>query len=1214
MLKYYDIIEKLSDRDKIRILSDVNNLSTVLHGDLSLPQIRIGAVEDYCGSDYPSPVALTNSWNPALVERCAEVLVSRAVSDGNNLIKIPAAKPKINPYRSALSEDICLAAAMSSRYLASAEKVGVAAAIKGFGLREDEAEWLDKSPDQRFLKEYFVKPYSLATTAGECAAVLTEPDLDRENYGEVNSELKKTVSDDGVCSGAVGICDKVSADKTVTYLEHGGLFFNGSSHALESALTRYKQLKNAIEHGTATTEELEEALESGKAIAPEMIDESVDRLLEFAFAVNEKKGAPLEAENEDPAFDATLESIVLLKNRNKILPLEKSAKVAIIGDIAMKRDENGKRLSDLCAEGLAAKGCVLSGRARGYDLERDRSEELIDRAVAVAEMADVVLLFLGFGEKREKRIHRARKLTIPANQQELLCRLSEYKEKIIAILPPEHTPDVSLPDNCEAIMLAPLETKYSAEALVGVLMGEHSPSGKLASTVYSDTTHRYVKRKTEVERDKMKTGIFIGYRYYDTAGEDVGFPFGHGLSYSRFTYSNLFVGKDTVIFRLKNCGKMAAAETVQLYVGCRGKGFVRPMKELCAFEKVFLKAGESRVIELPLQLPTAYDVESDSFVEEKGKYEIFIGSSVSDIRLSCEIRAGEQLMKRCSEKRTAYVHTESNIITDNFKLEAKADIMRKSVFNFIAGALSLIMALALKMYCVFAGVNSVFFELFAVLLAILGIVFFIVEAARRGRIRSDEKKKLEKIHAQEFKEAEQVDVYSASKMFVREFDINEEVTSNEIPDDIDRLDNEQLSHIDKDQSFASAAADFAVFARERGYKFAPDAVNRIFASIAASRIVVVAGMSNSEFNTFMLLLSNYFHTSAYVDVVDDSYVNGDSLLYKLDEYGNRVKTHANLAIEAARNTTYSAHFIGLSEVKASSIPAYFSLYMKYVKNPTGCKYIVTMNERYAETSYYTPHNLWFVMNLAAGESAEMLPDFIAEIATVNTLKLEECEASEDHTHVREFSYYQIEYLVEKAVSRFSVDEDFWKKVDRLEEYVNGRTEYHIGNKTWLGLEKYAYTYMACGGEKAVAVDSAVAAAVLPSVLIALKDQKSDEERSIIETLELIFGEENVYACKELVRYCESAEAIIKADEDEKAREEEARLIAEAEAIAAQIELLEGISDAAELDIDAEPETVSELDIEAEPEAEQESETEVKSETEVESESELEAEAEAEADV
>ena len=1152
MLKYNDIIEKLSEREKLLILSDVKYLSDAVYSELGLPSIRLSDIEDFCDTEYPSPISLANSWDLSLVAQVADRLVRQAVADGDNLVNVPGPKPKINPYRAALSEDPYLAAAMSGEYLAAADRAGVSAAIGGFGLRSDEVEWLDKEPDCGFREDFFVKPYTAATKDTHVTTILTDPDLDIEGYKDFNTSLKKLVGDGTVGGGALPVCNKVSSDKTVSYLEHGGLFFNGSLWALESALTRYKRIQAAIEHGTATGEDLDTALAEGSALSPQIIDEAFDRLLSFAFAVNEKKANQAKLSDKFDPARATRESIVLVKNENKLLPINSEQRVCIIGDIAMKRDAFGNRLADLCGNKLIENGFVLAGKARGYDLDKDRSEELIERAVSIASTADVVLFFLGAGEAREKRAHKSRKISIPANQQELLVRLSKNRKKIVAILPPDHCPDISVPKNCRAIMLAPLGTKYTADALVNILTGKYSPSGKLASTLYTNTGKRYAERRGLVERDGLKVGSFIGYRYYDTAGSKILFPFGHGLSYTKFSYGNLVVGKNSVVLTVRNRGKYTATETVQLYIGCEGKGAIYPKKTLCGFARVEVKPGKMKVVEIPYKLPTVYDEKSQASVREKCDYTLYIGASLTDIRMTRRIKGGSKQLKATALKKSDYIHTRTNIISDNFKLEAKTDIMRKSVFNFIAGAGSMALALILKVYCTFANIDNIFFGLFALLLAICGVVFFIVEAARRGRIRSEERRKLDKKNAEAFKNAERIKVYSAKDMFVKEFDVTEHVSAYDSHEAKDKVEADQMKYIDKEQTFASAVKEFQVYARERGYKLEESAVRQMFASLAASRLILVAGMSDEDFKALVLLVSNYFHTSMYVDQVDESYTNGDKMFYHTDLQGNRVKTNVHIALNAAKLSLHSVHLAALTHVKAADIPAYFSVFTKYIKNPLGCKYVVSLNDKNIETAYAMPQNLWFIMNLAEDSNVNELPAHIAELASVNIIDLERCEESQTYSHVRDFSYYQIDYLVEKAIAKGNVDEESWKQLDRLEEYVKARSEFKIGNKMWLCMEKFAYAYIASGGDTAVAIDEAIAAKIMPAALAAVREDNSDSENSMVETLDLIFGEDKSEACKRVVDYSTSVETLLRERaEAEAARiaeeEEAARLAAEAEA-------------------------------------------------------------------
>jgi hypothetical protein len=170
-----------------------------------------------------------------------------------------------------------------------------------------------------------------------------------------------------------------------------------------------------------------------------------------------------------------------------------------------------------------------------------------------------------------------------------------------------------------------------------------------------------------------------------------------------------------------------------------------------------------------------------------------------------------------------------------------------------------------------------------------------------------------------------------------------------------------------------------------------------------------------------------------------------------------------------------------------------------------------------ETSFTVPQNLWFVLNAEEGESFADLPETVAEIASVNDISFEKCQPSEAHVNVRKFSYYQLEYFCEKLSSKVSVDEAIWKRVDRLEAFVAAHAPYRIGNKLWICLEKYIGTLMACGSDQNEAVDEGIAAKLIPSMVVAASGTFSAEEDGFVATLEAIFGEDNVDACKKAVK-------------------------------------------------------------------------------------------------
>ncbi len=1143
MLKHNDIISQLSERDKITLLSDLSKMSGELHERLDMPAVNVGNIEDFCANELPSPTAMANSWNMQLIGKVAQRSAKNAKLSGKNFLEIPGPKAKINPYRHALSEDPLLASAVSEEYLNAADREKIACGIRGFGILRDETEFLDEKPDAQFIHKYLTEPFSRLADNTECIAVLPEKDLADAAYNSVNFSLLKDIEAENICRGKYALYNSAATDKTVTYMQHGATLINGSALALESALNNYKKIQNGIVHGTATTEKLNEEVTSGKAISPDAVDLALDRLLDFAFDVN-KISMTESCDNVDAdiALRAMLESVVLLKNSNSLLPLKKHLKICAIGDIVKESETS---FIDSLKDYIEAKGDSFIGYSQGYDIDRDRSPELILSAVNLAREADVVLLFLGLGAKRAKKAHKTRKISIPANQQELLYKLGTMKERIVAIMPPEASIDVAIPNNCAAIMHAPLNLSCSARAIAMIISGDFSPCGKLASTVYVNTDKEYIEYKTHRLRDRLKVGQFIGYRYYDTAGAPQEFPFGHGLGYVKFEYSKLKLSNGTATFTVKNCSKRAGSEIAQVYMGRTDTGVLRPEKELCAFTKIHLSPKEKKTVTLKFDIPKVFDPSSSTYTTEFGDYTVYVGSSLSDIRLQGSITDSSGEILSDNAHLSDYIHTKSNITKDNFKLEAAIPTMKRSIFNIVAGAVALALALILKMYCFFEGLSTGFLDWFSITLAGAGIVFFVVEAVRRSRIDAEEKHNLDKINEENFKEAEQISNYSAGQMFAEEFDMFSEDIAHEMEIHSTESDSNHFSYIDKEQSFEIAAREFELFAYERGVKFSHDAVRKLFASISASRLVVINGMLDEDFGKMMLMLSNYFETAPYIDTVDDTYLGSGRVLFNVDEYGNRTKTHVNLAVEAAGKVPQSIHFAALTNVKPENLPIYFNPFVNYAKNPLGACYIPVVNDKNIETSFYLPQNVWFVLNLAEGESADNLPDYIAEIATVNMMDILPCESAAQHSHVHPFSFYQLDYLSEKVSSKFSIDEDTWKKIDHLEEYVNDRAEFKIGNKMWLCLEKYAYVFMACGGDKDSAIDEAVSAKLVPTIMSVLKNVLSADDMNLSDTVEMILGEERAEACKALIYACELA--AVRAAEEAYRIEEEALAAEQAEA-------------------------------------------------------------------
>ncbi len=1119
MLKYEEIVGALSMAQKTRLLCDASVLSSAEYAALGVPSMRVADLDGFF-ADYPTPAEMARTWDMELVQRAASEIMAKAAEGGASLLLTPQAKAVFSPYGKGIAEDSMLSASLAGEYLAAAEENGLCTAIKGFSFSAQDKAWLDEKPNARFIYEEVINPYINAAEKGAFAGISVSQDIKAKNYEKANSALLRMASRYKSLRSTAPICENAGAEGTLPCIQGGVICLRADSAALNTALDKYYQMKKAVDRGDLSLDEIERATEECRAISPEQIDAAVDRVLDFAFhAAKIKKNFAAEEPlgTQDAALRAARDAVVLLKNEKKALPLSAGKSVCIIGDMS----ECAENFAEDFAGFLGKEGYNVIGTQRGYDLGKERSEPLLAPAVKSACEADTAIVFLGAGKARERDMEKAERLSLPANQVAILAELGNAKCKVIAVVSGDYPADIVLENKADAIILAPTRAKYSAEALAGIVAGRYSPCGKLARTAYTDSDRIFAKHAIYKKRG-MKAGPFIGNKYYDTAGFYPKYVFGHGLSYAKFAYSavsvNVSARETSITFTIKNCGKMRAAEIAQVYIGMKDSALIRPKKELCAFAKIELEAGESRSVTLPFTLPEVFDMEKGQFAEEMGTYTIYVGSSVRDIRLSCIVYAGETKIKPDGEKARDYLLSESNIISENYKLEADCKIMKKSVLNIIAGIAALLLAVILKVYCLATNTNALFFDIIAIILALSGWVFFIAELVARKKAAAADENAISAANAEAFKDAEKVEISAAEQLFAKEFDVTPDEADAGAEEAAAGSDDDNMMPIQSEVDLAAASRDFSAAAKEKGVDFSESDAGRLFSSLASSRVLLLYGMSTRAFESFMQVLSNYFETSVYKDSVRGAYESHENILFGSDADGELTKTNAMLGIEEAQSAVEKMHFLGFDGVKPRDMSSWFAPIVKHAKNPYAHSVFRARNEQNAETVYHFPQNVWFVVNLAESASYDEIPAGIAEIATVNNFAIAPCEATAESTHAG-FTYYQMEYLCDKLVSTMNIGENVWRRFDRLEAYVNAHAPFAFGNKLWLCAERYIAFSMACGKESEKSIDECIAAKLLPAIIVSLSGKIAQGEVGLAETLENAFGEENVAACRKVIKSC-----------------------------------------------------------------------------------------------
>ena len=636
--------------EKAALMSGAGNFTTKAIPRLGIPALYLSdgphglrkqaGASDHLGLNasqpatcYPPAATMANTWDQSLGEELGLHLGAEAVAQGVNMVLGPGLNMKRSPLCGRnfeyFSEDPYLAGKMAAAYIRGIQSHGVAACPKHFAVNNQETLRMhnDSIVDERTLREIYLTGFEIAVQEGKPLAIMSAYNKINGTYAnEDHRLLREILVDDWGFDGMV-VTDWGASDDRVASLVAG-------SH-LEMPAT-----------GGDSDRELVAAVRSGK-ITESLLDERVAEYLQVVgkTVLPEQTAVFSQVEHHQFARRAAAAAIVLLKNEEAILPLAPSTRVAVIGDFADQPRYQGFGSSvvnptqvDSPISLLMSSGLEVVGYSAGYLRNGGEDKSRIEAAVALARQAEVVLLYLGLDELSESEGLDRQHLKIHPNQVDLLKAVAAVNPNVVAVLAggaPFETPWIG---HCKAVIHGYLSGQAGAGAMVDAILGAVNPSGKLAETwplALADTpAHAYYPGQEKTS--EYREGPFIGYRYYETAGIPVRFPFGFGLSYTTFAYDNLLVRPDGVQFTLANTGTVAGAEVAQLYVSAGSDRLYRPTRELKGFAKVHLQPGESKTVTIPFDDKTFryFSIVTGQFEIETGEYQVQIGASVADIRLT----------------------------------------------------------------------------------------------------------------------------------------------------------------------------------------------------------------------------------------------------------------------------------------------------------------------------------------------------------------------------------------------------------------------------------------------------------------------------------------------------------------------------------------------------------------------------------------------------
>ena len=603
---------------------------------------HLGINESIKAVCFPPAVLSACSFDRDLLRELGDTVGKEAQATDVSVVLGPAVNIKRSPLCGRnfeyYSEDPYLAGESAAAFIDGVQSHHVGTSIKHFAANNQELNRMSCSSevDERTLREIYLPAFETAVNKSQPYTVMCSYNKINGTYSSENPWLLTEVLRDEWGFEGYVMSDWGAVNERVPGLKAG--------LDLEMPAS-----------GGLTDREIVAAVQDG-SLDESVLDQAVERILRITFTWldnREEQDFTLEADHETARRIAE-ESMVLLKNEN-ILPLTPSENVVFIGGFAKKPRYQGGGSSHINSFRVdsaidAVRGIAEVSYVEGFSSSKDiYDEKLAAEAVEAAKKADKAVIFAGLPDSFESEGYDRSHMRLPECQDRLIREIAEVQPNTIVVLHNGSPVEMPWKDDVKGLLEAYLGGQAGGSAVVNILYGKVNPSGKLAETLplkLSDNPS-YLNF-AEREKVNYSEGVFVGYRYYDAKEMEVAFPFGHGLSYTTFKYSNLKLDRTemtdqdtlTVSVDVTNTGSRAGKEVVQLYVSDRTGSVRRPLKELKGYEKVSLDPGETKTVTMTLDKRSFawYSTELHDWYAASGEYEILIGASSRDIRLTEEIR------------------------------------------------------------------------------------------------------------------------------------------------------------------------------------------------------------------------------------------------------------------------------------------------------------------------------------------------------------------------------------------------------------------------------------------------------------------------------------------------------------------------------------------------------------------------------------------------
>lgn len=659
-MKHADIVNKMSLEQKAAFVSGFDYWHLEEAPELGLPKIMVtdgphglrkqnpngdsvGLGNSYPATCFPTAATSSCSWDEellrkegeALGEECLQEEVSVILGPGTNIKRAPVCGRNFEYF----SEDPYLAGKCSANIINGVQSKGIGTSLKHFACNSQEAYRMviNEVIDERAMREIYLTAFEIAIKEAQPWTVMNSYNRINGVYASQNGWLQQQVARGEWGFQGLFVTDWGSSVDRIPGLE------NGTDLEMPSS-------------GDLNTQRIIAAVKEGKLdenVLNERVDNVVNLILKAKKTLDEGKKTYDEDAHHDLACRVAEGSIQLLKNDDGLLPLKKGQKVAVIGEMAKAPRYQGAGSSVInptkmenAYDNLVELGVDVT-YAQGYKKGTEQVDDaLVAEALAAAKAADVAVVFAGLTEEFEGEGYDRANIEMPANHNQLIEQVAAANPNTVVVLAGGSVIHMPWLNSAKALLNSGLSGQAGGKAVARILTGAVCPSGKTSETypLSFEDNPTYGNYPGQPVVSEHKESVYIGYRYYDTAEKEVLFPFGYGLSYTTFEYSDLELSssniKDTddltVTFKIKNTGDVDGAEIAEIYVADQESTIFRPKKELRAFKKVFLKAGEEKEVSVTLSKRAFafYNVELQDWQVETGLFDIMVGASSRDIRLT----------------------------------------------------------------------------------------------------------------------------------------------------------------------------------------------------------------------------------------------------------------------------------------------------------------------------------------------------------------------------------------------------------------------------------------------------------------------------------------------------------------------------------------------------------------------------------------------------